>query len=53
MALTDHHIFSRAVVNDDLPSFYDIVNTMEADVDVFHASMELLVMSESNSRLRV
>ena len=47
------HIFGRAVIDSDLPSFYDVTNEVEANVDVFRSSMELLVASESDCGLRI
>ena len=40
------HIFGRAVVYNNLSSFYDVTDEMEADIDVLCSCMELLVASE-------
>jgi hypothetical protein len=47
------HVFGRAVVNNNLPGFYDVTDEMETGVNVFGAGVKLVVVSESDSGLRV
>ena len=47
------HVFGRAVVDSDLPGFYDVTDKMEVNVDVLRLCVELLVASESDCGLGI